>query len=122
MENQDSQGSQQPFQPAGSTPVMKIPVPNSTAVLVLGILSIVVCCFFGLIMAIIALVLASKGTALYNANPALYTESSYSNLKAGRICAIIGLILTALTTLYYFIVVVILGAAFSWIPWHMYTT
>jgi hypothetical protein len=122
MENQDSQGSQQPSQPAGTTPVMKIPVPNSTAVLVLGILSIVICCFFGLIMAIIALVLASKGTALYNANPALYTESSYSNLKAGRICAIIGLILTALTTLYYFIVVVILGTAFSWIPWHMYTT
>jgi hypothetical protein len=122
MENQVTPNTQQPFQPAGPSQGMKIPLPNSTAVLVLGILSIVICCFFGVIMGIIALVLASKGKVLYDSNPMLYTESSYNNLKAGKICAIIGLILSALTTLYYFIAMVILGTAFSWIPWDLYNT
>jgi hypothetical protein len=70
-------------------------------------------------MGIIALVLASKAKALYDQNPDLYSESSFNNLKAGRICAIIGLILSALVTLYYIIVFLIMGAAFSWMPWEM---
>ena len=52
-------------------------------------------------MAIIALVLASKDLKLYNANPELYTQASYNNIKAGRICAIIGLILNGLIILFY---------------------
>jgi uncharacterized protein YacL len=93
-------------------------LPNSTAILVLGILSIVICCG-GLILAIIALVMASKAKALYDANPGRYSPSSYSNVKTGKICAIIGLILSLLGSLYYIIVVLIIGAA-SFIPWQLY--
>ncbi len=75
------------------------PLPNSTAVLVLGIVSIIGCfCYgiVGLVCGIIALVLASKANKLYQHNPEAYTESSHKNLKAGKICAIIGLVLSAL--------------------------
>lgn len=72
-------------------------LPNSTAVLVLGILSIVVCFITG----IIALVMAKKDLELYNANPGMYSASSYSNIKTGRICAIIGIVLWCLGILAY---------------------
>lgn len=83
-----------------------ISLPNSTAVLVLGILSIVMCfCYgiIGLILGIIGLSLAGKDLQRYNANQGAYTTSSYNNLKAGRVCAIIGTILSSL----YFIVIII---------------
>lgn len=74
-------------------------LPNATAVLVLGIVSIVGCfCYVlpGLICGIIALVLAKKDLKLYDSNPGVYTQSSYNNLKAGRVCAIIGLIFSGI--------------------------
>ena len=75
-------------------------LPNATPVLVLGIISIITCCCYGLglILAIIALVLASKDVKLYKANPSLYTN--YSNLNTGRILAIIGLVLSVLYLAY----------------------
>lgn len=82
------------------------PLPNATAVLVLGIIGIVGCFCYGLpglICAIIALILAGKDMKLYRANPDAYTPGSVSNLKGGRICAIIGLSLSIL----YFLIVVI---------------
>ena len=69
-------------------------LPNSTLILVFGIISIVTCCCYGiigLIFGIIALVLASKATKLYAANPDLYSD--YNNVKIGKILAIIGLVL-----------------------------
>ena len=73
----------------------QIPVPNATMILVLGILSITCCCYsVGIIPAIIAFVLASNAGKLYHAEPERYTQSSYSNMNAGKICAIIGLILS----------------------------
>jgi hypothetical protein len=72
-------------------------LPNATAVLVLGILSIVTCCcygFIGLILGIIALVLAKKDMAAYKESPELY--NNYSNLNTGRILAIIGVVLSSL--------------------------
>lgn len=82
-------------------------LPNATAVLVLGILSIVVCFITG----IIALVMAKKELALYNANPGMYTPASLSNIKTGRICAIIGIVLQGVAVLVYIIIfVVALGA------------
>lgn len=72
-------------------------LPNATAVLILGIFSILTCCcwgILGLILGIIALVLAKKDLALYNSNPQLY--SNYSNLNTGRILAIIGIALSAI--------------------------
>ena len=79
---------------------MQQPLQNATAVLVLGILSLVIC-GIGVVLGIIALVLANKDIKLYNASPELYTPGSYNNTKAGRICAIIGLILQSLIIIFY---------------------
>jgi hypothetical protein len=100
------------------SPGMQYALPNATAVLVLGIISIVACCVLGFISAIIALVLANKANNLYMANPGQYTLSSYNNLKAGRICAIIGLILSGISTIYY-IIVVSFGLATTMIPFSL---
>jgi uncharacterized membrane protein len=78
------------------------PLPNATAVLVLGILSIVICFITG----IIALVMAKKDMALYNANPGMYSPASLSNIKTGRICAIIGIVLQLVGILIYIIFIV----------------
>jgi hypothetical protein len=72
-------------------------LPNATAVLVLGILSIVVCFVCG----IIALVMSNKDIALYKANPEAYTLASYNNIKAGRICAIVGIALQVVGIILY---------------------
>lgn len=82
-------------------------VPNSTATLVLGILSIIFCwCYgvVGLVLGIIGLFLAKKGGATYRLDHARYKESSYNNLKAGRITSIIGVILSVLYLAIAFIV------------------
>ena len=83
----------------------RIKLPNSTTVLTLGILSIPLCCclggIVGVALGIVALILAKKDEALYQVNPSNYDEKSYSNLKAGRICAIIGLCLSGLYLISY---------------------
>ena len=85
-------------------------LPNSTAVLVLGICSIVFGCFFvGLILGIIGLNMAGKGRKMYSANPELY--DGYGALNAGWIMSIIGTILGGLYTIYWIIAVAILGGA-----------
>ena len=69
-------------------------LPNATAVLVLGILSLVFCwCYgiIGLVLGILAVVLASAPRKAYLENPERFTEVSYKNLNAGRICGIIGI-------------------------------
>ncbi|MEZ0004874.1 hypothetical protein ABH942_000217 [Flavobacterium sp. 28YEA47A] len=77
-------------------------LPNALAVLILGILSILTCCCYGvigLILAIVALVLAAKDKKLYLESPELY--SNYSNLNTGKILAIIGIVLNMLVILFY---------------------
>ena len=77
----------------------QIDLPNATAVLVLGIVSIATCWCYGIIglsTSIIALVLYSKDINLYNVNPQAYTHSSYKNLNAGKITAIVGISLSGL--------------------------
>ncbi|HTL81368.1 MAG TPA: CCC motif membrane protein [Bacteroidia bacterium] len=74
-------------------------LPNAQAILVLGICSVVFSfCygFLGVILGVIALVLGNKANEQYLQNPGMYTEASYSNVKAGRICGIVGLSLGAL--------------------------
>ncbi|OUR91076.1 hypothetical protein A9Q87_11415 [Flavobacteriales bacterium 34_180_T64] len=76
-------------------------LPNSTLILVFGILSIVTCCCYGIIglpLGIIALVLANKATKLYAADPEVY--SGFPNVKAGKIMAIIGIILNSIYVIY----------------------
>ncbi|MCX6281676.1 MAG: CCC motif membrane protein [Bacteroidetes bacterium] len=74
-------------------------LPNSNTILVLGILSIVFCwwhlvSFIGIVMGIITLVLAKREIAVYTSAPQKYTLSSLNNVKTGRTCAIIGLIIS----------------------------
>jgi hypothetical protein len=96
-------------------------LPNSIAVLVLGICSIFPGCFcygiVGIICGIIALVLAKKDLAAYAANPTAYTEGSLKNLKAGRVCGIIGLCLSSLYVIFLIVYVLVLGAALTAMPW-----
>ncbi len=69
-------------------------LPNATASLVLGIISIVgAFCYgvVGIICGIVGLVLANKDKKLYEENPGVYSASSYSTTNSGRVCSIIGL-------------------------------
>lgn len=115
----DFQGPTIPVEPNGGGNINLPPVPNAVAVLVLGILSIVTCAcygFPGVILGIIALVLAKKGKKAYDLNPEAYSPSSLSNLNGGKICAIIGLIVSSLHALVYvfyiilFIIALIAGS------------
>ena len=75
-------------------PYYRPALPNATASLVLGIISIVTCwCYgvLGLVLGIIGLILGSKAITLYKQSPGIYSEASYKNANAGKICSIIGL-------------------------------
>ena len=90
-------------------------LPNATAVLVLGILSIVMCWTYGvvgLILGIIALVLHKKDKAMYNSNPNGY-EASFKNSQAGNVCAIIGVSLSALFFVYIIFIVGLFATALT---------
>ena len=86
----------------------KIMLPNATAVLVLGICSIVFSCV-GLVLGIIGIVLASKGRKMYREAPHLY--DGYGQLNAGYIMSIIGVCIGGLTVLYLIIGLLILGSS-----------
>ena len=85
-------------------------LPNSSAVLVLGICSIVFgCLFVGLILGIIGLALSSQGRKMHKENPELY--DGYGSLNAGWILSIIGIVLSGIYSFYWIIVVAIMGGA-----------
>ena len=70
-------------------------LPNATAVLVLGILSILTCwCYgiIGIILSVIALAIGSKDFKLYRSDPERF--DNYQNLNIGRVLSIIGLVLS----------------------------
>lgn len=76
-------------------------LPNSTLILVFGIISIIGCCCYGiagLIFGIIAIVLANSATKTYMENPELY--EGYQNVKIGKILAIIGVVLSAISIIF----------------------
>lgn len=104
-------------------PNMNMPqnLPNATASLVLGIISIVgAFCYgvVGLVCGIIGLVLANKDRKLYNAYPDMYSPNSFSTSNAGRTCSIIGVILSSLIFLIMIIYLIFIGtlitSAASW--------
>lgn len=92
---------------------MQMALPNATIVLVLGILSIVMCCCYygiiGLVLGVVTLILSRKDKQNYLANMNYYTLSSYKNLNAGRVCAIIGLILSGIVVLFCIVIAVFFG-------------
>ncbi len=110
--------------PSNMNDAIKETVPNATAVLVMGIMSIIFCWCWGIIgltLGIIGLVLGIKSRKLYNEDPDRYSLSSYKNLNAGYICSLIGTILSGLFVL---VVVgsIIFGLAigtsvFPFLPW-----
>ncbi|MEM7037338.1 MAG: CCC motif membrane protein [Bacteroidota bacterium] len=83
-------------------------VPDATAILILGIVSILGgFCYgvVGIIVAVIAPVMANKSETKYNLDPERYTVNSHSNLRAGKICAIIGLVLSIILTVFFVVMV-----------------
>ena len=108
-------------------PVVKVPIPNSQGILILGIFSLVTsfCCggigFVGLIQGIIAVSMSTKATEVYEQNPKVYTESSNKNVNAGKICGIIGICLNGLMIVVGIIYLLVAGAGlaafFSEFPW-----
>ncbi len=103
-------------------------LPNSTGVLVMGILSIVCfCCLaaglVGITLGILAIVLGNKAIKMYQENPGMFTESSFKNAKAGKVCGIIGLSIGSLwivgVLIYLSIVGWAIGAILTTMPWDL---
>jgi membrane protein required for beta-lactamase induction len=122
MENQN-QGTpyQEPINQPNNQQLWQQQLPNSSTVLVLGIISILTSLWFGfigLILGIIALVMASGANKMYLSNPAIYTQSSYINLKAGKICAIIGTCLSAVYLLFIIMFISFIATFFANMPWN----
>jgi len=91
---------------------VKRELPNATTVLVLGIIALCSCWNYGIIafiLAVITLVMSSQSRRLYRYNPEQYQYSSYKRVSAGRICAIIALVISIFALL--FALLVILGIA-----------
>lgn len=90
-------------------------LPNATAVLVLGIMSILGCVLYGivgLICGVIALILHKRNKEVYATNPIKYAVS-WENAKAGYVCAIIGVSISALYFIYFVIAFILVASVVS---------
>lgn len=96
-----SQTPEPPAYPPPAAPVGPQEHPQSTLVLVLGILSIFCC---GIFTGIPAIIIGRSALREVKASNGAMTEG---NLKAGFICAIIGTVWTALVIVAYVAIVVI---------------
>ncbi len=88
----------------------KIRLPYSTAVLVLGISSIALCCCYGIpgiATGIIALVLYQKDFATYSKNKDQY--DNFDSLRTGRTLSMIGITISAVYLIYLIVVLNIYG-------------
>lgn len=86
-------------------------LPNVTVILVLGIASIILCwCYgvLGLILSIVALILAGNSKKVYLQSPESYTD--YGSLKTAKVVAIIGLILNVI----FVLIIVAMISAVGW--------
>jgi hypothetical protein len=97
-------------------------LPNANLILILGILSILLCWWHfisiaGIVLGIISLVMAKRENALYAANPSRYTAGSLNNVKAGRICALIGMTISIIV--FVFVMLMIIGVLVTLPFWGM---
>jgi len=97
-------------------------LPNANMIMVLGILSILLCWWHfvsvaGIVLGIVAIMMARKENATYSADPARYTTSSFNNVKTGRICAIIGLTISIIV--FVFVTLMIIGVLVTLPFWGM---
>lgn len=100
---------------------MKQTLPNSVAVLVLGILGLTASPFcFGIVLAILSLSLSGKPTRLYKENPDIW--DGYGMVKVGRICAIISIALNILSIIFLagLMVLGFIGSHYSFISSTMF--
>ena len=115
METKNSQ-SEQAHQPEAPT-TFQHEIPNASAVLILGIIALIISFFnslVGIVAGIVSLVMARNAERLYSDTPRLYTMSSYSNIRSGRTCAIIGIVIAILKII---LIGIILGLLGAFIPW-----
>lgn len=121
MENNENSGMGQP-QHNHVTGVQQS-LPNAGGILAMGIISIAVCWCYGIVgitLGILALILGNKAIKLYKDNPTMYSEASFKNANAGRICGIIGLCLSCLYIVFLIIYFVVVGSMiFSALPFKM---
>jgi hypothetical protein len=122
MENQDpnqNQNFERQFSQQFGQPPLQQTLPNSSGILVMGIISLVFSLFFfcylfpaivSIILGAIALSMSSSAQKMYNVNPQAYTPSSYNNMKAGKICAIIGLSISGAVIVIVLFVLIFWGA------------
>ncbi len=97
-------------------------LPNANIIMILGILSILLCWWHfvsvaGIVLGIVAIMMARKENATYSADPSRYTTSSFNNVKTGRICAIIGLTISILV--FVFVTLMIIGVLVALPFWGM---
>lgn len=106
--NPNNPNQQQQYNPYGQQNPFGVqlpPVPNATAIMVLGICSIVLCTL-GPILGTIALILAKNAKAEFESKPGAYDPGTMGSVKTGRICGLIGLIVGILAWIFligYFI-------------------
>lgn len=126
---EENQGNTNQKAPQTNQEKIQIQLPNSTGVLVMGIISIVCfCCLAagiaGIILGILAIVYGNKAIELYNRHPEKYTLSSYKNTKAGRVCGIIGVSIGGVYVIGLLIWLSMIGWAigtvFTTMPWNMF--
>lgn len=99
-------------------PVALKTLPVSIISMIFGICSIVFSCFFvGLAFGIVALILASKGSKIYNANPSIYSKGSLSMIKTGKITGLIGTIISGVYIIFWIIMVTFFAASGG--TWYM---
>ncbi len=83
-------------------------VPESLAILILGVVSIIISIVFpglGVIPSIIALVKYKKAKKIYLENPNLFTKQSNDYLTIGQITGIIGLCISILIILSILVII-----------------
>ena len=83
-------------------------LPNATLILILGMLSILTCCCYGipgLGLGIATLILAKKDIKIYNEDPQRYKD--FANVITGRTLAIVGIVLSALAVVFFIIVMTV---------------
>jgi hypothetical protein len=84
-------------------------LPYALPAMIIGIVSLVVFCYMGWIMAIVGLNLWKKAKAEWDANPGKYSLTSFKMANAGRICSTIGIIVGLVAMVYwvvYFIFII----------------
>lgn len=103
----------------------EVRMKNSTVTLILGIASIPMCfcsiipyigilfVLIGLALPIIALIISKDEWRAYKLNPSSFHSGDAGNMKAGRICALVGLLLNGLLVLLIIGLLLVVGLSFA---------